>query len=112
MPQVSLADWNQFLEKHPNAHLLQMGEWGELKNNFGWSPVRLVSTSSTHRMLNNEVGADPLPPPAFGLDSRLHAEARGWRSQWSEVGSGQLSVIMISFGRKWIRSAKRIAPSS
>ncbi|MHB8776640.1 MAG: lipid II:glycine glycyltransferase FemX [Anaerolineales bacterium] len=60
MPQVSLADWNQFLEKHPNAHLLQMGEWGELKNNFGWSPVRLVSTSSTHRMLNNEVGAQIL----------------------------------------------------
>ena len=52
MPQVSLADWNQFLEKHPNTHLLQMGEWGELKNNFGWSPVRLV--------LNNEVGAQIL----------------------------------------------------
>ena len=52
MPQVSLADWNQFLEKHPNTHLLQMGEWGELKNNFGWSPVRLV--------FNNEVGAQIL----------------------------------------------------
>ena len=29
-----------------------MGEWGELKNNFGWKPVRLL--------LNNEVGAQIL----------------------------------------------------
>ncbi len=52
MPEVSLADWNQFISDHSNAHLLQMGEWGELKNNFGWKPVRLI--------LNNEVGAQIL----------------------------------------------------
>ena len=43
MPIVSLTDWNQFLSKHPNAHLLQTGEWGELKRGFGWKPVRIVS---------------------------------------------------------------------
>jgi len=43
MPIVSLAEWNQFLGKHPNAHLLQTGEWGELKSAFGWEPVRIVS---------------------------------------------------------------------
>ncbi len=52
MPQVSLADWNQFIKNHPEAHLLQMGEWGELKNDFGWKPIRLI--------LNNEVGAQIL----------------------------------------------------
>jgi peptidoglycan pentaglycine glycine transferase (the first glycine) len=51
MPEVNLIDWNKFLENHPNAHLLQMGEWGELKKNFGWKPVRIV---------NNEVGAQIL----------------------------------------------------
>jgi hypothetical protein len=30
MPEVSLSDWNKFLKNHPNAHLLQTGEWGEL----------------------------------------------------------------------------------
>ena len=40
---VSLADWNQFLTQHPNAHLLQTGEWGELKSTFGWKPVRVIS---------------------------------------------------------------------
>ena len=43
MPIVSLTDWNQFLSNHPNAHLLQTGEWGELKSAFGWKPVRLVN---------------------------------------------------------------------
>ncbi|HLO18471.1 MAG TPA: peptidoglycan bridge formation glycyltransferase FemA/FemB family protein [Anaerolineales bacterium] len=42
MPIVSLAEWNQYLQSHPNAHLLQTGEWGELKAAFGWKPVRLV----------------------------------------------------------------------
>ncbi|NWG34115.1 MAG: peptidoglycan bridge formation glycyltransferase FemA/FemB family protein [Chloroflexi bacterium] len=43
MPLVSLPDWNQFLSRHPNAHLLQTGEWGELKSAFGWKPIRIVS---------------------------------------------------------------------
>ena len=43
MPIVSLTDWNQFLSQHPNAHLLQTGEWGELKSAFGWKPVRIIT---------------------------------------------------------------------
>lgn len=43
MPIVSLTAWNQFLSTYPNTHLLQTGEWGELKSAFGWSPVRVVN---------------------------------------------------------------------
>jgi peptidoglycan pentaglycine glycine transferase (the first glycine) len=43
MSIVALSDWNQHLSNHPNAHLLQTGEWGELKAAFGWKPVRIVS---------------------------------------------------------------------
>ena len=43
MTEVNLSEWNQFLANHPNAHLLQMGEWGELKKDFGWKPVRIIS---------------------------------------------------------------------
>ena len=42
MPEVSLSEWNEFLKKHPDAHILQSGEWGELKSDFGWEAVRLV----------------------------------------------------------------------
>ena len=52
MTEVSLTKWNKFLEDHPHAHLLQMGEWGELKKDFGWKPIRLI--------LNNEIGAQIL----------------------------------------------------
>ena len=51
MPIVVLSDWNQFLSIHPNAHLLQTSEWGELKSAFGWKPVRVV---------NGDVGAQIL----------------------------------------------------
>jgi lipid II:glycine glycyltransferase (peptidoglycan interpeptide bridge formation enzyme) len=52
MPEVSLAEWNSFLTNHPNAHILQTGEWGELKSAFGWVPVRLI--------LDNRLGAQIL----------------------------------------------------
>jgi lipid II:glycine glycyltransferase (peptidoglycan interpeptide bridge formation enzyme) len=43
MPIVSFAEWNQYLLKRTDAHLLQTGEWGELKSAFGWKPVRIVN---------------------------------------------------------------------
>jgi peptidoglycan pentaglycine glycine transferase (the first glycine) len=42
MPEVSLAQWNDFLRNHPDAHFLQTGEWGELKSRFGWRASRLI----------------------------------------------------------------------
>jgi peptidoglycan pentaglycine glycine transferase (the first glycine) len=42
MPEVSLVEWNSFLTNYPDAHILQTGEWGELKSAFGWDPVRLI----------------------------------------------------------------------
>jgi len=52
MDIVNLSEWNKFLETHPNAHLLQMGEWGELKKDFGWKPLRFI--------LNNKTGVQIL----------------------------------------------------
>jgi len=42
MSEISFQVWNQYLEKYPNAHLLQTGEWGALKSAFGWDPVRFI----------------------------------------------------------------------
>jgi peptidoglycan pentaglycine glycine transferase (the first glycine) len=87
MPQVSLTKWNQFIKDHPNAHLLQMGEWGELKNNFGWKPVRFI--------LNKEMGAQLLfrrLPLGLTLGYMGKAAISSQRSAvsdefWSEVDS-------------------------
>lgn len=87
MAQVSLTEWNQFIKSHPNAHLLQMGEWGELKNDFGWKAVRFI--------LKGEVGAQILfrrlplgltlgymPKPAFSFQQSAISE-----EFWEEVDS-------------------------
>ncbi|MDK1029751.1 MAG: hypothetical protein QGD96_10555, partial [Anaerolineae bacterium] len=42
MAEVSLKDWNLFISRYPDAHLLQTGAWGSLKSSFGWEPVRIV----------------------------------------------------------------------
>jgi peptidoglycan pentaglycine glycine transferase (the first glycine) len=42
MPEIKLAEWKEFLTHHPEAHILQSGEWGELKSAFGWDAVRVV----------------------------------------------------------------------
>ncbi len=42
MPELSLAEWNDFLVQFPDVHTLQTGEWGELKSAFGWEAVRLA----------------------------------------------------------------------
>jgi lipid II:glycine glycyltransferase (peptidoglycan interpeptide bridge formation enzyme) len=42
MPEISCSEWNTFLTSHPDAHILQSGEWGELKSAFGWDAVRVT----------------------------------------------------------------------
>lgn len=51
MTQIAASDWNPFLEKYPNAHLLQTAEWGELKSNFGWETVRLQNGDNGAQIL-------------------------------------------------------------
>jgi peptidoglycan pentaglycine glycine transferase (the first glycine) len=44
MPEISFSDWNEFLKDHPDAHILQSGEWGELKSAFGWDAIRMTES--------------------------------------------------------------------
>lgn len=83
MPEVSLPEWNQFLSAYPDAHLLQMGEWGELKSAFGWRPVRVVEdhfgAQVLFRQLPLGLTIGYLPKPVFsdqlsGTSDRFWAE--------------------------------------
>jgi len=77
MPEVSLSDWNQLLSTHPNAHLLQTGEWGELKAAFGWKPARIVSGSVGVQILFRKL------PLSFTVG--YAPKANFDQSLWSEI---------------------------
>ncbi|MCQ3937814.1 MAG: hypothetical protein DPW18_12305 [Chloroflexi bacterium] len=93
MTEVSFDEWNQFLKKFPNAHLLQMGEWGELKKDFGWKPVRIISGNAGVQVLFRrlplgftiaympKVSSDQLP---------VSSDQSSVISEQSSVSSGQL----------------------
>jgi lipid II:glycine glycyltransferase (peptidoglycan interpeptide bridge formation enzyme) len=86
MSEVNLTDWNHFLESHPNAHLLQMGEWGELKKDFGWEPVRIiqdeVGAQILFRRLPLGLTIGYMPKPAFSGGHLVVSE-----QFWKEVDS-------------------------
>ena len=42
VPATQQDEWDSFVHEHPCGHLLQSWGWGELKGNFGWSPLRLA----------------------------------------------------------------------
>ncbi len=51
MSRVSLAEWQKFIQKYPDAHVLQTAEWGELKAAFGWDVVRLIQADQGIQIL-------------------------------------------------------------
>ena len=77
MPEVSLADWQTFVRARPKIHLLQTGEWGELKSAFGWSAIHLISDTCGVQILFRK-----LP---FGLTIAYIPKASSENGQWSMV---------------------------
>src|SRR5574341_670801 len=79
MSIVSLSEWNQCLSNHLDAHLLQTGEWGELKSAFGWEPVRVISGEIGVQILFRK-----LP---FGFTVGYIPKANVYQSLWPEIDS-------------------------
>jgi lipid II:glycine glycyltransferase (peptidoglycan interpeptide bridge formation enzyme) len=42
MPEATLIEWDQFIARAPDAHILQVSAWGELKTAFGWQAIRVI----------------------------------------------------------------------
>jgi len=86
MTEVTLTEWNQFLTKFPDAHLLQMGEWGELKKDFDWKPVRVISGDAGSQILFRRLplgfSIGYMPKPVDSGQLAVDSE-----SFWSEVNS-------------------------
>ena len=79
MPIVSLAEWNQYLQSRPETHLLQTGEWGELKSGFGWNAIRIMTGGAGVQVLFRTL---PL-----GLTIGYIPKANIAPELWSEIDS-------------------------
>ncbi len=82
--ECSLVEWKEFLQSHPDAHVLQTGEWGELKAAFGWDAVRILSGGMGVQILFRKL---PLgltvayaPKPVFSHQSSVVSQ-----QFWAEV---------------------------
>jgi len=42
MSSCTFQEWNDFIKKIPQAHILQTPAWGELKSRYGWEPVWII----------------------------------------------------------------------
>src|SRR5512140_3639042 len=101
MPEINQSEWMEFLGQHPETHLLQSAEWGDLKSAFGWEAVRVVEGNAGAQILFRRLPlgftfaylpkgpvADTAPEPGFWEDVErscrkrravfLKIEADGW----------------------------------
>lgn len=84
MPEVTRAEWDQFITRYPNSHILQTSAWGDLKADFGWRVTRLVGrdcgTQVLFRKLPLGLSMAYIPKGPVGDDSQ-------WENMWHEVDS-------------------------
>jgi peptidoglycan pentaglycine glycine transferase (the first glycine) len=91
MPIISLTNWNHFLPKNSNTHLLQTGEWGELKSAFGWKPVRVVNGDFGAQILFRKlplgftIGYIPKSNPDKSLLPEIDAVCKSQRAVFLKV---------------------------
>ena len=58
----STEEWDHFVVSHPQAHILQMSPWGELKRSFGWRVRRVALTEDGHIRAGAQLLLRPLLP--------------------------------------------------
>lgn len=105
MPLVSLAEWNHFTHKLPECHILQTGEWGELKAAFGWVPFRIINGETGVQILVRSLPLDftlaylPKPMP---IDNR---------KLWDEIESlckSQRSIFLKVEPDEWLKDSQAL----
>lgn len=80
MPELNVAEWDSYLSRFPNAHILQSAAWGELKAASGWDVQRLAVGKSGAQILFRQLPLGIkfayIPKGPLGED---------WNDLWPEV---------------------------
>jgi lipid II:glycine glycyltransferase (peptidoglycan interpeptide bridge formation enzyme) len=84
MPEVDFETWKKFISAHPEAHVLQTAEWGELKASFGWELLRVVTKEIGAQILFRKLPLGftlaYMPKPVFSEQLSVSSERF-----WAEV---------------------------
>jgi lipid II:glycine glycyltransferase (peptidoglycan interpeptide bridge formation enzyme) len=84
MPEVPFTQWRDFVAAHPDIHLLQTAEWGELKSAFGWTPARIIHGNDGVQILFRKL------PLGFTIGYIPKVESGKWgvdNGIWREIDS-------------------------
>lgn len=97
MSIVEIAEWDKFVKTHPDAHLLQTASWGEVKSQFGWEAVHLISQGKSD-LSTSTAGAQILfrkltlgfslayiPKGPIWMEPHMNTR-NNFESIWTEVG--------------------------
>lgn len=96
MPRTTIQEWDAFIARHPEAHLLQTSAWGELKSAFGWQAAYVVCQAQDlgaqvlFRRLPLGLNLAYIPKGPVGDSglpdlARPQAEMVAWKPLWVEV---------------------------
>ena len=53
--------WEEFVQSRTEAHLLQTGQWGSLKSQFGWNVDRVALVANDRIVAGAQMLTRPLP---------------------------------------------------
>ena len=82
MPLISSQDWNDFLSRHPDSHLLQTAAWGMLKSEFGWQAAHVLAGDCGAQVLFRKL---PLGFTLAYIPKGPVGSPDCWKSLWGEV---------------------------
>ena len=80
MPVLLPSEWDSFLTRYPEAHILQTSAWGQLKSAFNWTPVYIRTGQAGAQVLFRRLplgfSVAYVPKGPLGED---------WESLWPEL---------------------------
>jgi len=80
MAEISPNEWDKFIERFPDAHILQTSSWGQLKAEFGWYVHHITAQDCGTQLLIKQI----LPGIRFAYIAKGPIGAN-WNQLWPEI---------------------------
>jgi peptidoglycan pentaglycine glycine transferase (the first glycine) len=78
---INAADWDAFVNAHPDGHILQTPAWADLKCAFGWSAARVGIREQGELVAGAQVLFRPLPTALYTIAYVPKAPLVDWNNK-------------------------------